>query len=104
MNDGLKSFILNRFSGGEQDLACLALRLGLSRLISGNLMPEFVILDEIFAGQDLQRRRGLVYALGRLCPPLRQIFIVTHVEQIQEFLPSLRITEGKDGFAKIENR
>lgn len=103
MDDGGRSFVLNRYSGGEQDVACVALRLGLSRLLASPDSLHFVVLDEAFGSQDRDRRRSLLEALRRLCPPFRQIFVVTHVEEIQELLPAvLRVGEGSEGCARVK--
>ncbi len=89
MADGLRECVLGRFSGGEQDLAAVVLRLGLLRLAARRRAAGFVILDEVFGSQDRLRRRGLLDGLRRLCPPFRQIFVVTHAEDVQDLLPSV---------------
>jgi DNA repair exonuclease SbcCD ATPase subunit len=97
MEDGGRSYVLSRFSGGEQDVASLALRLGLLRLATRAPPIECVVLDEVFGSQDRERRRGVMRALLRLCPPFRQIFVVTHAEEVQELLPHLlRVAVGPE--------
>ncbi len=95
MEDGGRSYVIGRFSGGEQDLACLALRLGLLRLMTARRPVEFAVLDEIFGSQDRPRRRSVLRALGRLCPPFRQVFVVTHAEDVQELLPAVLRVRGE---------
>lgn len=89
LEDGAKTYVLSRFSGGEQDVACVALRLGVLRLFGRAAPLEVAVLDEVFGSQDRLRRRALLRALGRLCPPFRQIFVITHAEDVQELLPSV---------------
>lgn len=89
VQDGARTYVLSRFSGGEQDVACLAIRLGLLRLASSASPIEFAVLDEVFGSQDRRRRRSLLRALGRMCPPFRQIFVLTHAEDVQELLPHI---------------
>ena len=63
MEDRGRSYVLRRFSGGEQDVACLALRLALARLACRSRSRHFVVLDEIFGSQDRSCRRSLLDAL-----------------------------------------
>ena len=50
------------FSGGEQDLAALCLRLALSRTLAGQRGVEtgFIILDEVVGSQDHERGQASV--------------------------------------------
>ncbi len=93
--------ILQRYSGGEQDIAALALRVGLTRLPASDHRPQFLALDEPFGGQDRDRRRSLVGALRRL--KFRQVFVITHCEDVSELLPAtIRVRCDGDGSAHIE--
>ena len=81
---------INRFSGGEQDLVSLCLRLAISRLIaekSGSRKINFLILDEIFASQDEDRRQKILTAMHALSSQFRQLFLVTHVSDIKDQMP-----------------
>jgi len=91
---------LGRFSGGEQDLANLSLRLAISKLLatSSNLEAGFLILDEVFGSQDNFRKENILGAVAGLGDFFQQIFIVTHVEDIKEAVQTLiTIEEGSDG-------
>ena len=75
-----------RFSGGEQDDVAIALRIALSRYIAG--MHElhdstFLIFDEIFGSQDEERRGTIFRALRTLEPHFPQIFLISHVAEVQ---------------------
>jgi DNA repair exonuclease SbcCD ATPase subunit len=77
---------VSRFSGGEQDDVAIALRIALSRYIAG--MHElhdstFLIFDEIFGSQDEERRGNLFRALRTLEPHFPQIFLISHVAEVQ---------------------
>ncbi len=88
--DGNSSFPIQRFSGGEQDLANLCLRIAISQIVaerSGGAQINFIVLDEIFGSQDQERRDLVLNALGRLASQFRQIFIITHIETIKDMLP-----------------
>ncbi len=84
------TFPLARFSGGEQDLANLCLRIAISQVVaerSGRLPVQCIVLDEVFGSQDAQRQPLILDALNRLQSQFRQIFIISHVEQIKDILP-----------------
>ncbi len=93
-------FRLERFSGGEVDLANLCLRLAISRMImerSGNQM-NFLVLDEIFGSQDQLRKRSILETLGQLQKQFRQILLITHIEDVKDNVSAvLRIQEKEDG-------
>lgn len=77
---------LRRFSGGEQDLANLCLRIALSRSVSRQRGTEagFIILDEVFGSQDLDRREQLIEQLKELRNDFRQVFVVSHFDDVVE--------------------
>ncbi|NOY60157.1 MAG: SMC family ATPase [Calditrichaeota bacterium] len=98
--DGNASFRIERFSGGEQDLANLCLRIAISQVVaerSGGAPINFIVLDEIFGSQDSERRDLILNALGQLSSQFRQIFIITHIEQIKDMLPVIIDVTAKDG-------
>ena len=97
--DGNQPFGIERFSGGEQDLANLCLRIAISQVVaerSGGAPINFVVLDEIFGSQDVERRDLILNALGQLSNQFRQIFIITHIEQIRDMLPVIIEVVQKD--------
>jgi exonuclease SbcC len=78
---------LRRFSGGEQDLAALCLRLALSRTLARTRGAEtgFVLLDEVFGSQDPERRRALLSQLRALADAeFRQVFVISHTSSVTE--------------------
>ncbi len=79
---------LKRFSGGEQDLAAVCLRLALSLTLARHRGAEqgFVILDEVFGSQDVDRRRLLLQQLGDLAEhaEFQQIFVISHTDDVRE--------------------
>lgn len=85
-----QSFSLQRFSGGEQDLANLCLRVAISQVVaerSGKTPVQFIVLDEVFGSQDAQRQNLIMQALQALQSQFRQIFLISHVDAIKEILP-----------------
>lgn len=75
---------LARFSGGEQDLANLCLRLALSRTFARQRGTDagLIVLDEVFGSQDLDRRKILLEQLRELDKEFRQVFIVSHFNDV----------------------
>jgi DNA repair protein SbcC/Rad50 len=80
------SYAIERFSGGESDVASLSARVALSRIVAsrgGNTLG-FLILDEVFGSLDAGRRNNVLLALERLKRSFGQIFIISHVAEVQE--------------------
>lgn len=103
--DGDQVHPLRRFSGGEQDLAGLCLRLALSRTLARQRGAEtgFVLLDEVFGSQDPDRRRALLEQLRTIAvSEFRQVFVISHTDDVVEHC-DLRINvargEGGDSIA-----
>jgi exonuclease SbcC len=101
-----EEFPLSRFSGGEEDLANLCLRLAISQVISaqtGTTGPGFVILDEIFGSQDLHRKRNLLQSLNGLTNKFRQIFLITHIEDVKDYIQfNIIVTENDDQTSSVQ--
>ncbi|MHB1833840.1 MAG: AAA family ATPase [Solirubrobacteraceae bacterium] len=96
--DGRRPHPLRRFSGGEQDLAALCLRLALSRMLARQRGAEtgFVLLDEVFGSQDGDRRRALLEQLHRLAESeFRQVFVISHTDDVVE-LCDLNVIVARD--------
>ena len=80
------SYAIERFSGGESDVASLSARIALSRIVAsrgGNTLG-FLVLDEVFGSLDAGRRNNVLLALERLKRSFGQIFIISHVAEVQE--------------------
>jgi exonuclease SbcC len=75
---------LRRFSGGEQDITNLCLRLALSRVLARDRGVDtgFVILDEVLGSQDPDRRKALMEELRELTGEFQQVFVVSHFTDI----------------------
>ena len=99
-----ENFKIERFSGGEEDLANLCLRLAISEVISersGGIF-NFIILDEIFGSQDNIRRQNILKALNNLSSKFRQIFLITHIEEVKNYVENIiQIKENEEGTSSI---
>jgi exonuclease SbcC len=98
-------FSIERFSGGETDLANLCLRIAISLLISESSGVDFsfIILDEIFGSQDALRKENILSALAKLKNRFRQIFLITHIDDIKDSVENLvYVTENEDGTSELQ--
>lgn len=79
-------FGLERYSGGEQDLANLCLRLAIADWVARERDTElgFVVLDEVFGSQDEDRRQRLLDALRALGTRFHQLMVITHMSDIAD--------------------
>jgi exonuclease SbcC len=73
-------------SGGEEDVANLALRLAISQMIAERAgQPlSLLILDEIFGSLDEDRRLAVVDLLRSLADRFPQVILITHVDSVRE--------------------
>ena len=99
--DGGQVHPLRRFSGGEQDLAGLCLRLALSRTLARQRGAEtgFVLLDEVFGSQDLDRRRALLEQLHAFADSeFRQVFVISHTHDVVQHCDlTIHVARDEDG-------
>jgi exonuclease SbcC len=77
---------LSRFSGGEQDVTNLCLRLAIAEWVAQERGAEvnFVILDEVFGSQDDERRQLLLGELRALGNRFEQLLVITHLPDIAD--------------------
>lgn len=105
IEDDGKQFPLERFSGGEEDLASLCLRIAISQVIeqrAGVSAIEFIALDEIFGSQDESRRNNIMKALNELSTQFRQVILITHIDDIKDTLPyAFNVIETLDKSSKV---
>lgn len=98
-------FPVQRYSGGEQDDIAVALRIALSRCLSGlHGVSEnmFLVFDEIFGSQDEERRANLLQALRSQEAHFPQIILISHIPEIQgEFAHTLLVEMADDQKSRI---
>lgn len=78
---------IERFSGGEIDLANLVLRIAISKTLgelSGGGNIGFLAFDEVFGSQDEERRIRIMEAFHTISESYRQIFLISHETEIKE--------------------
>jgi DNA repair protein SbcC/Rad50 len=73
-------------SGGEEDVANLALRLAISQMIAERAgQPlSLLILDEIFGSLDEDRRTAVIELLRSLADRFPQVILITHIDSVRE--------------------
>lgn len=85
-DNGIK-YPIERFSGGEIDLANLVLRIAISKTLgelSGGGNIGFLAFDEVFGSQDEERRIRIMEAFHTISESYRQIFLISHETEIKE--------------------
>jgi exonuclease SbcC len=78
---------IERFSGGEVDLANLVLRIAISKTLgelNGSASIGFLAFDEVFGSQDEGRRMEILEAFHTIKEQYRQIFLISHEMEIKE--------------------
>ncbi|MGH2722915.1 MAG: AAA family ATPase [Actinomycetota bacterium] len=88
--DGGTYHPIERFSGSETDLANLALRVAISIHLSRMSGADIgmMVLDEVLASLDVERKDLMVQAMGRLAERFHQLFVITHAEQVKDQFPA----------------
>ena len=103
-DDGVP-YNISRFSGGEEDLANLCLRLAISEIITeraGGIF-NFIILDEIFGSQDIIRQKQIMNSLNGLSSKYRQILLITHIEDVKNHVENIiYVNEDESGVSTIK--
>ena len=81
----LEKFPVEKFSGGERDIAALAARIALSQLLAarGGHDIGFMVLDEVFGSLDTERRTLVLEALAAMGDIVPQLFIISHVDDVR---------------------
>lgn len=88
--DGDTYHPIERFSGSESDLANLALRVAISMHLSRVSGADIgmLVLDEVLASLDEERKDLMVQTLGRLASRFHQLFVITHAERVKDQFPA----------------
>jgi len=93
-------------SGGEEDVANLALRLAISQMIAERAgQPlSLLVLDEIFGSLDDERRASVLELLRSLADRFPQVVLITHIESVREgFDRVIRVeVDREQGVARVQ--
>lgn len=103
--DGGVFYPIERFSGGEIDLANFCLRIAITKAITDLSGAEqgigFLAFDEIFGSQDEERRLEMMLALNYLQEQFRQIYIVSHIESLKDYFPHILEVQFAEGGSSV---
>lgn len=90
---------LDMISGGERIAVALALRLGITKALSGGSL-ELIMLDEPTIHLDTYRRSELIDILKRMSI-IPQMIIVTHDADLEEAAENIIKVEKIEGISKV---
>ena len=79
---------ITHFSGGEQTLLAVMLRVAIALFCRerAGFDTSFLILNEVFGDQDGEHRAQLVQFLGEVKEHYHQILVINHVDDVTEML------------------
>lgn len=90
-DNGSGLHLITHFSGGEQTLLAVMLRVAIALFCRerAGFDTSFLILDEVFGDQDGNHRAQLVRFLDEVKEHYHQILVINHVEDVTEMLDSI---------------
>jgi len=101
IDDGVAKQVI---SGGEEDVANLALRLAISQMIAERAgQPlSLLVLDEVFGSLDEERRAAVLDLLRNLADRFPQVILITHIESVRDgFDRVIRLSyDGEQGTSR----
>jgi len=83
-------------SGGQEDMANLALRIAVSTLVSerSGRPLSFLILDEVFGSLDAGRQEAVIDVLRQLSEDrFEQVILITHTETVKDLADSVILVD-----------
>lgn len=91
------------YSGGEQTMINLALRLALSRIISSlhGIQMQSLFLDEVLAELDEVNREEAVKVVAFLAKSYQQVFVISHTDEIKDVIDSALVIERHDAHSEV---
>lgn len=90
-DNGSGLHLITHFSGGEQTLLAVMLRVAIALFCRerAGFDTSFLILDEVFGDQDGDHRAQLVQFLDEVKEHYHQILVINHVEDVTDMLNSI---------------
>jgi exonuclease SbcC len=90
------------YSGGEVDLASVALRLAVAQLIRGTTPASFILLDEPFTSLDPVYLGNALRALRHLQTVFPQIVVISHLDSLKDAATTmLTVTVDAQGLSHV---
>lgn len=91
VDNGSGLHAIGHFSGGEQTLLAIMLRVAISIFSRerAGFETSFLVLDEVFGNQDTEHRQQLVDFLNEVKMHYHQILIVNHIDDVTAMLDNI---------------
>ncbi|MDU9693671.1 SMC family ATPase [Priestia aryabhattai] len=93
------------FSGGEQKLIALCMRLAISRILTSqgeHKNFDYLALDEVLGSMDEGRQETIIDALRKLTGVFKQIFMITHNSNIKDLFDyTLQVEQNLDLSSRV---
>lgn len=88
--DGSSERLFEEFSGGEQTLINLSIRLAFSRIISclHGVEIRCLFMDEVFGALDEGNRQEAIKMIAFLAKSYDQVFIISHTDEVKDIIDS----------------
>jgi DNA repair exonuclease SbcCD ATPase subunit len=93
---------LHLLSGGEGAMVNFALRLAFSTIVAITSDFSFMILDEGFSNLDTKNREVVSNMLLQLSKQF-QLFVITHLSDIESYFTNTLIVEKRNGVSQVVN-
>jgi len=92
------------YSGGEQTMINLALRLALSRVISSlhGVQMQSLFLDEVLGELDEVNREEAIKIVAFLAKSYEQVFVISHTNEIKDIIDSAIVIVRHDTYSEIK--
>ena len=93
---------IDNLSGGTEDQLLLSLRLAFAKALTPEGAQFFLFLDEPISSFDEQRRTSFLDFLKLLETNFQQIFIISHLTGLEDFVDNfIRIEDTKGGIPQV---
>jgi exonuclease SbcC len=91
------------YSGGEQTIINLAIRLALSRIISSlhGVQMQSLFLDEVLAELDEVNREEAIKVIAYLSKSFEQIFVISHTDEVKDIIDSSILVERYESHSEV---
>lgn len=92
-----------RMSGGQKVICDICLRIGFSKVIMQRAQTKlnFVALDEPFTALDKVNREAVQNIFSSMLNEFKQILIITHTEDVENYPRTINVKMNKDGVSYI---
>lgn len=103
IDDNGQERLFESYSGGEQTIVNLAIRLALSKIISSlhGVRVESLYLDEVLAALDEFNRQEAIKVIAYLSKSFKQVFIISHTNEVRDYIESTIHIQRHDKYSEV---